>query len=495
MLTTTVFSQRSLRWFDASPRRATPKGHKTFIIHTAPHKVRPTYIASPSALVAHLNAKLKDDPLSAGVKTPHGPGDGRDAEAAAGSDHDKGVEESQGEGGDEVAELDPWAQYASPDKTPPAWLGAWGPRTWMNAKAQATGRPLLGAEEWDFYTDARVTGVPGDELTPYTLFDLPSVGGEESHLQIVCRTDNHLGVYDREIDWKSPDDTTWLGMDVGEEYAALLSLATGRRIRSGGLTRLFHADDTDPRGAPIRYRHRARTVPTATHLRDRLLPRASDDLDVRDAIDLLSLYPHLTGKNAVQLLRAARQYQLGIWVAEEDPELAWLRLVSAVETMAERYKPEKITHAERLRRYHPTLYAAVEPAGEEVLDAAATAIAGHLGATHKFVRFLADHTPPPPAVRPSAGLQIEWTADAIAQRLKAVYEYRSLALHAGKPLPGPLLTQWENVETAAPPERFDATIGVGNSNWTVDQLPMTLHAFEYLVRNALHARWRKLSEL
>ena len=35
-LTTTVFSQRSMRWFDASPRRATPKGHQSFIFCTAP---------------------------------------------------------------------------------------------------------------------------------------------------------------------------------------------------------------------------------------------------------------------------------------------------------------------------------------------------------------------------------------------------------------------------------------------------------------------------
>ena len=38
-LTTTVFSQRSMWWFGASPRRATPKG-QTFISCTAPNKSR-----------------------------------------------------------------------------------------------------------------------------------------------------------------------------------------------------------------------------------------------------------------------------------------------------------------------------------------------------------------------------------------------------------------------------------------------------------------------
>lgn len=37
-LTTTVINQRSMRWSDASPRRATPKGRQSFISCTAPHR-------------------------------------------------------------------------------------------------------------------------------------------------------------------------------------------------------------------------------------------------------------------------------------------------------------------------------------------------------------------------------------------------------------------------------------------------------------------------
>lgn len=51
-LTTTVFSQRSMRWFDISPVWATPKGHKTFIICTA--QLPEVSLLQPlSALVAH----------------------------------------------------------------------------------------------------------------------------------------------------------------------------------------------------------------------------------------------------------------------------------------------------------------------------------------------------------------------------------------------------------------------------------------------------------
>src|ERR1019366_2348306 len=51
-LTTTVISQRSMRWFDASPRRATPKGHNLHHLHSTASR-SPTYIELLSALVAH----------------------------------------------------------------------------------------------------------------------------------------------------------------------------------------------------------------------------------------------------------------------------------------------------------------------------------------------------------------------------------------------------------------------------------------------------------
>jgi hypothetical protein len=42
-----------MRWFEASPRRAAPKGH-TFIFRTAPHQGIPPTMKLLSALVAHL---------------------------------------------------------------------------------------------------------------------------------------------------------------------------------------------------------------------------------------------------------------------------------------------------------------------------------------------------------------------------------------------------------------------------------------------------------
>ncbi len=47
-LSTTVFSQGTMRWLDASPRRAAPKGHETFILRAAStSKSSPPTAATP----------------------------------------------------------------------------------------------------------------------------------------------------------------------------------------------------------------------------------------------------------------------------------------------------------------------------------------------------------------------------------------------------------------------------------------------------------------
>ena len=57
-LTTTVFSLCSMRRLDVSPRRATPKGHKTFIYYTALlHRGLPTLDLS-FAFVAHMEEQI-----------------------------------------------------------------------------------------------------------------------------------------------------------------------------------------------------------------------------------------------------------------------------------------------------------------------------------------------------------------------------------------------------------------------------------------------------
>jgi hypothetical protein len=48
-----------MRWFDATPRRATPKGHQSFISHTAAQSIKVSYLHRDLSL---LRAWRTDDP-------------------------------------------------------------------------------------------------------------------------------------------------------------------------------------------------------------------------------------------------------------------------------------------------------------------------------------------------------------------------------------------------------------------------------------------------
>src|SRR5689334_17306588 len=48
-----------MRRFEASPRRAAPKGHQSLISRTAPPTTQPTYPATPPVFVAHLFSEIR----------------------------------------------------------------------------------------------------------------------------------------------------------------------------------------------------------------------------------------------------------------------------------------------------------------------------------------------------------------------------------------------------------------------------------------------------
>lgn len=66
-----------------------------------------------------------------------------------------------------------------------------------------------------------------------------------------------------------------------------------------------------------------------------MLPWTGGTHRLDDAVAPVSVYSSMSPDAAITLVRAARAYQEGTWVAEEDPEYAWLKLVSAVETVAD----------------------------------------------------------------------------------------------------------------------------------------------------------------
>jgi DNA-binding XRE family transcriptional regulator len=126
----------------------------------------------------------------------------------------------------------------------------------------------------------------------------------------------------------------WTGGSVGDQAAALLSLALGRRVRGGGVVRQ-RFEPGDPAGRPTAPEHR---VPSLVEPGPRgpLLPGINEAAMVQTTGGLFDGYARLSAIDAAALTRAAAQYADALWWADADPRISWIKLVGALEAAANR---------------------------------------------------------------------------------------------------------------------------------------------------------------
>ena len=190
-------------------------------------------------------------------------------------------------------------------------------------------------------------------------------------------------------------------------------------------------------------------------------------------------------------------YQDALWIAESEPSLAWLLLVSALETAANRWKEDASDDLTNFKEFMPNLFARIAAVGDDsLMDFAAATLAKQSGAIRKFVGFVLAHHPPPPLERPEAeGYRVDWTEKGLSKVLKVVYRYRSQALHGGTPFPAPMCEPAQHFGPGSPPIEVGTT-GLAQSapggSWAKKDLPISMHTFHYLARRALLAWWDSL---
>jgi hypothetical protein len=222
-----------------------------------------------------------------------------------------------------------------------------------------------------------------------------------------------------------------------------------------------------------------------------VLPRLTGERDVGAAADLIASYPGLSEKNGIALMQAARQYQLGVWVANEDPNLAWLRLVGAVEVAAGTLKVPKQSYVDQARELHPDFAGELDGLDPDVAERIAKSVSNVIGATRKFLYFLEKFCPAAPGERPDDHDQVDW--NALGPMFKQIYGYRSDALHNGRPFPAPMCEVPRTDVNEVPIERaWGLSSAADNASWTKEEYPMLLATFEFIVRGALINWWEQL---
>ncbi|MCM3921545.1 hypothetical protein ND748_07675 [Frankia sp. AiPs1] len=385
------------------------------------------------------------------------------------------------------------------------------PAIWSIYKEWDEAGPARGSgsgAEYVLYSDSHANGSSG-LWGPVSLFSvLP--GNPEGSLGpiIIARIMNPDPKKDPAGPVRLPSPST--GLLLEDEMAALLSLQTGARIRTGGHYRVFGAQ-FDPLGTPNEYGHRAPAwVGPRSGERPRILPCS---IDLHQATGILTMLTGLDGLAATTLVRAASRVRDALWIADTDTDLAWQLLISALETAASHWwkKPRSV---EVVRTADPELaQILVDQGGDAFLKKVAPSLQ-HLKGTARFRAFVAEFTPQPFDLRPEPPGQIEW--DNLETIFNRIYELRSQGLHGGEPFPQPLgnppllnreirrrepegymgppsrepLSPLPN--DAVPLERIPASLlsGEYRDTWTADDAPMYLNTFSRLVREVL-ITWAK----
>lgn len=376
-----------------------------------------------------------------------------------------------------------------------------GPVAYQNWRAALAEEPGAVWVEVPMYSDVRIIGNLDVGCGPYQImtgFPDEQDLGRSAQSALFLRWTNHVLPEMGAPDLDALNADHFHGGRVEDEIAALLSLLLGCRLRAGGFIRMFCPGD-DPLGRPSTERSGHRPTLVAAQGKRPVLPRIQRQCSLvphegptypnRTAVQLFQSYPSLDPDDATALARAARLYQTGVWVAEADPQVTWLLLVSAVETLACRELPVEGEPSQVLQDLMPDLYVELAPFGDQAVGIVAAKIVHTLKATKKFRDFVKNHFPAPPDPRAPLAFQLKWNKTTILSKVNDIYGYRSDALHAGSPFPAPLCAPPMAHGADGASEKFE---GLGaqahGGGWAADALPMYLDTFRHIARESI-LRW------
>jgi hypothetical protein len=288
------------------------------------------------------------------------------------------------------------------------------------------------------------------------------------------------------------DASHYHGGDMGDEIAALTSLILGIRLRAGEIDRHFQPDQ-DPYGMPVALGQKP-TPQLLTASRPQI-PRLAGWRNLTDVIQLED-FVRLEVADSNALVKAARLYQQAVWVADADPALAWLLLVSSIESAANHRAISSDGQAAREVGPMTEIKPLLDGRGcSDLIEPIAQLLKQYTGAARKFEEFLLAFTPgPPESQRPAFGRLSFENAD-LKRAFRKIYDHRSKALHGGTAFPQPMCEAPQQFDRAGT-QLCEAPLGLAihtlNASWKSEDVPMLLHIFEHIVRNALLRWWKDM---
>ena len=372
------------------------------------------------------------------------------------------------------------------------------PFFYSNWKAALAKEPLLGISEFPLFSDVHLIGEFKEDCGPYQFIHLVGKLAQCGVAKpvLILRISSHIDVSVTLSDMEKTREDLYHGGDPANEMAALVSLALGVRLKAGDLSREFPVGG-DPLGIPREFGLKpVPVIPMGGH--GLVLPNACGAYTHRDlgeALKPLTTLPNICPSDATALVRAARLYQDALWIIESEPSLAWVMLVSAIEAAASHWRSSGGNAFETVRDLDADLYELLQTVDDgDLAKRVAKNAARTLKSTKKFLDFCAEFLPLPPPERPEhESARHSWDLVDILDTIKKVYGYRSRALHDGLPFPAPMCQPPMKIDRKAPPEKpIVLASSSGYGTWRVEDTPILLHTYEYIVRGSLLKWWDSL---
>lgn len=367
-----------------------------------------------------------------------------------------------------------------------------GPPSYENWKLKKQNTELQYLFEIPFYSDASIIG----ECTygPYIFLNAFADPRKSDQFKIGCvlRVENFLGrTIKIDYEMEKTDDSIYHGGELQDEIAALTSLLLGARIVTGEKTREFEKNG-DPYGRPIHYQIKELPILIKKD-RDLIIPQVRKNKNLA-RLASLETYLLLTPEEATVLIKSARLYQDALLITEWQPEIAWLLFVSAIENAAQFWRKKSESAIDRFQTSMPDLYEyLLKFENDELIKTVATKFVEYTGLTRKFIDFLLMFLPPKMGDRPEDE-SLSWESEELEIVFKKIYDYRSKSLHVGGRFPGPMC--WKPYIKNG--KIYETPLGLQmwekGGTWNKDDVPIVIHTFEYIVRNALINWWGSLIE-
>lgn len=326
--------------------------------------------------------------------------------------------------------------------------------------------------EYEVIADACIIGELTYEPYYFMLWDFPADQRPGEEIKLCLRISDEAPEKGLKPWMSAPKNAYYHEGGIAEELVALASLFLRRRLKLGSIVRL---NDT-PTRLSMKHLTSSRTID------DQLIDGKSN---LADLAKWLNLTEGLDSNYHQKFILAVRLYHQALILIEEQPDMAYLNLVSAIEVLCKNTDIGEVKLSD-LDKTLSTVVGSVKDEGlrNKIEQAILKRERFH---SRRFVSFILNHIEKDfwdNEKRPQHG---KITSKELPDLLRRIYRQRSRTLHDGEPFPPTIFTHpWREAEID-----FSRGIMVGGRKWEPKDFIPYPHFFERLVNHVLKTFLKK----